>query len=83
MTNRYDVGQFKKTPQGKVYFVRLGSATPDQQKTGFTIYLDALPLPDGNGSVRFSLVPPREQGNRPVAQSRPAPQDDQFEDNPF
>jgi hypothetical protein len=67
--SRFDVVAFKKTRNDKTYAVRLGSATPRQDGEGFNVYLDAMPAPE-NGQFQFSIVPPRDQGERPARQDR-------------
>lgn len=66
----WDVGQWKETPTGKNFFVKLGSA---KQKAdgGFYIEFDALPLqrPDDKGNVRCSVVIQQPKGSFKPAQS--------------
>lgn len=60
MSDRMEVVQFKKLQSGKWFAVRLGSAVPDKDGTGWNVYLDAMPAPDG-GQFKFSIKPPRER----------------------
>jgi hypothetical protein len=61
----WEVGQWKKTPNDKNFFVKLGTAK-QKDDGGFYVDLDALPLsrPDNNGNLRCSIViqPQREKG---------------------
>ena len=50
---------FKQTKNGKWRFIRLGSGKQND-KGGFDIWLDALPIADANGDCRISLQPKRE-----------------------
>lgn len=51
---------------GKTWFRKIGSAWPT--KNGWSISLDALPLPslnEGKLETRILLMPPKESGNEP------------------
>lgn len=64
MADRMDVVTFKKTSTGKTFAVRLGSATPNKDETGFNLWLDAIPAPE-DGQYRMSIVPQRQKSDRP------------------
>jgi hypothetical protein len=56
--SRYDVKCWRETRNGKAYTIRIGSAWVDQK--GVTQgELDALPIPDKDGRVRFFLEEPK------------------------
>lgn len=74
---RLDAIKFKKTQTGKTYAVKLGSAVPNKEGTGYTVYLDSIPAPDA-GQFQFSLVQPKDSGAQaPQVHTMPA------EDCPF
>ena len=54
MSNYLDAGQFKKTRNGKWQWTPLGYAKQND-KGQWDIYLNALPLPDSEGSCRITL----------------------------
>lgn len=56
-SERFELVQFKKGRNDKVFAVRLGSATK-RDDGGFWVNFDALPF--GEGSC--AIVPPREKG---------------------
>ena len=70
MSGYFDAIQFKAGYNGKARPIRLGYAKPDQ-KGGWFVNLDALPLPDEQGRVSFKIVPQRErdagQSNAPAS----------------
>lgn len=59
MAEYFDVGQFRQR-NDKWRFQKLGSAKQND-KGGWDIYLDCLPLQDQPGSCRMSIVPQRER----------------------
>ena len=60
MTERWEVGSFKKTQSGKTFFVRCGSAVPSKSGEGWQLYLDAMPAPV-DGQYVLSITKPREK----------------------
>lgn len=65
MSERMDVVTFKKNDKtGKVFAVRLGSATKSTRGDGWNLYLDAIPAPQ-EGQYRMSVVPQRERSDAP------------------
>ena len=56
----WDVGTWKETKSGKNFFTKLGSATQNEDG-GWTIFLDALPLPGSKGGCRMTIKPPRQR----------------------
>lgn len=58
----FDVGQFRER-NGKWRFQKLGSAKQND-KGGWDIFMDALPLQDGPNSCRMTIVPQRENAGR-------------------
>lgn len=87
----FDVGQFRER-NGKWRFQKLGSAK-ENDKGGWDIYLDALPLQDNPNSCRMTIVPQRENAGRqfegPSAPRTAGPRRDQpgtgapFKDDDF
>ena len=55
---------------GKTYWTKIGSAWPSE-KGGFSITLDALPLPNAEGVCRMLAVEPKPRDEAP-AQSNSA-----------
>jgi hypothetical protein len=55
---------------GKTYWTKIGSAWPND-KGGFSITLDALPLPNAEGVCRMLVVEPKPRDEAP-AQSNSA-----------
>jgi len=60
MSERHDVGAFKKLPSGKTIFIRCGSAMPRKDGDGWNVYLDAIPAPI-DGQYQLAIVKPREK----------------------
>lgn len=77
MATRYDVlspRQYKdRDGNEKTTFMKVGVAFPMRDKDGFSVTLEAIPLPTAEG-VRLMLMPPRENGDRPQREARPAQQ---------
>lgn len=72
MTNRYDVVSAKKDREGKTRWTKIGVMFPAKQGDGFTIKLEAYPLPNEQGEVWISAFVPRENEGSPAAR-RPSP----------
>lgn len=70
MSDYMDIGMFKKTRNGKPYFVRMGSAAP-REGGGFFLNLDALPYGEGT----LVIVPQREKAGGSSASGAPARSD--------
>lgn len=62
MSDRYEVISFRKTKNGKVFAVKLGTATP-RDDGGFSCWLDAIPAPGAYGVYEIQIVKPRERGD--------------------
>lgn len=81
--SRMDVVTFKKNEKtGKIFPVRLGSATEGKEPGTYNLYLDAIPAPE-NGQYRMAVVHQRERGEAPARSqssggSRPTDLDDQI-----
>jgi len=65
MTKRFDLISPRPSKSGKVYWLKIGAAFP-LDKGGFSLILDALPLPDAEGRVSLLMKEPidRDGGNR-------------------
>lgn len=59
--DRWDVVTWKKLPSGKNFRRVIGSALPKKEGGGFTLFLDALPLPGPDGSCQLSVEKPQER----------------------
>ena len=58
---RHDVISGRKSKDGsKTYWTKIGSAWPSE-KGGMSVELEAYPLPDSEGKVRFLIVEPRDK----------------------
>jgi hypothetical protein len=42
------------------FWLRIGAAFPHQSGDGFNVILQALPLPDGDGTCKIVLRPPKD-----------------------
>jgi len=61
MADRYDCVAPRKDKQGNTRWTKVGVAFPAKQGDGYNVILEAYPLPDENGEVRFNLFPPRDK----------------------
>jgi hypothetical protein len=66
MTTRYDILSPREDRQGKTRWHKIGAAFP-RDKGGFSIVLDALPLPDKEGRVSLLMGEPLERGGQSPA----------------
>jgi len=80
MPDRYDAMVARKRGD-KTYWCRIGAAFPNKNGPGFTVLLDALPIPDADGRCAVSLFPPREKDNKPT--DHQAPLNNDPNDSPF
>jgi hypothetical protein len=83
MTQRYDVMTARtysdRDGNEKTAWTRVG--TMFETKNGFSIALDALPLPqlrDGKLETRLVCFPPKEKDEAPRGRAQAAPLDDQI-----
>lgn len=88
MTTRYDICTGRKDNTGKTRWTKIGAMFPAREGDGFTIKLDALPIPNEKGEVWISAFVPRErddQGHKPASAGRGyAAKDDPLDDDiPF
>jgi hypothetical protein len=65
MADRFDVISFRKTKNGKVFAVRLGTATT-RDDGGFSCWLDAMPAPGESGVYEIQIVKPRDKQAAPA-----------------
>lgn len=93
MTARYDI-MVARESNGKTYWTKLGVMFPMNGKDGFSISLEALPIPqigkDGKIECRLCAFPPKEQdgyqqgrGNARPAQKTAINNDDLDDEIPF
>lgn len=78
MTTRYDACTARKDKNGKTYWTKIGAAFPAKDdKEGFNIVLDALPMPNAEGQAWISLFVPKPKKDRqsPAEQSTAASND--------
>lgn len=60
MTDRYDAVISRKDRNGKTRYTKIGAAFPAKDgKEGFSIVLDALPMPNAEGQAWISLFVPK------------------------
>ena len=45
------------------FWLRIGAAFPHQSGDGYNVILQALPLPDGDGTCKIVLRPPKDDKN--------------------
>lgn len=62
MTKRWDAMSAKEV-NGKTYWSRLGVMFENRSGNGFTLNLDAIPVPT-DGAYRISLFEPKENNNQ-------------------
>lgn len=61
MTTRYDILTSRRDGDGKTRWTKIGVMFPAKQGDGFSIKLEALPLPNEKGEVWLSAFVPRER----------------------
>lgn len=61
MTTRFDICSGRPKKDGGTYWIRVGSMMKDREGDGYSIKLDALPLPNEKGEVWVKAFVPREQ----------------------
>lgn len=62
MTKRWDAMSAKEV-NGKTYWTRLGVMFENRSGNGFSLSLDAIPVPT-DGAYRISLFEPKENNNQ-------------------
>lgn len=60
MAERYDLISPRESKDGKTFWNKVGAAFK-REKGGYSIILDAYPLPDKEGRVSLLMVPPKEK----------------------
>lgn len=61
MTTRFDICSGRPKKDGGTYCIRVGSMMKDREGDGYSIKLDAIPLPNEKGEVWIKAFVPREQ----------------------
>jgi hypothetical protein len=61
MSERYDLLSPREGKDGKTFWNKVGAAFK-REKGGYSIVLDAYPLPDKEGRVSMLMVPPKDKG---------------------
>lgn len=61
MTTRFDICSGRPKKDGGTYWIRVGSMMKDREGDGYSIKLDAIPLPNEKGEVWIKAFVPREQ----------------------
>ena len=54
-----------KETNGKSYFTKIGAAFPNKSGDGYTLVLDALPVPNKDGNVHVLLKAQKPRDDRP------------------
>jgi hypothetical protein len=75
MTTRFEVGQWRTSPNGKKYFQRLGSAKANDDG-GFSLWLEALPMPRSDNHPTLTVKPERDRVAQPVSNREADPDDE-------
>lgn len=70
MTARLDVLSPRRGKDDKTRWLKIGAAFP-RDAGGYSLVLDALPLPDAEGQVRLLLAEPRPQEGAQGASGAP------------
>jgi len=60
---RYDVCSPRPGKEGKTIWVKIGAAWSSKAGDGYSVKLDALPLPNKDGEVWVKLFPPKEKSD--------------------
>lgn len=60
MAERYDLISPRESKDGKTFWTKVGAAFK-REKGGYSIVLDAYPLPDKEGRVSLLMVPPKDK----------------------
>ena len=81
MADRYDLISFRETATGKTFAVRVGQMVAKQSGDGFTLYFDALPIPNKDGKVTLTAAVPRDRDGGAPARARPEPARDDGPDD--
>lgn len=66
MANRFDVLSPRPGKDGKTYWLKVGAQFQSKDGIGWTIKLDALPLPDKDGNIWLSCKEPKERTPAPA-----------------
>ena len=72
MSNRFDLCSPRPKKDGGTFWHRVGVMFADD-KGGFSIMLDSLPIPDKEGRLVVKAFPPKDQDNRQGSQPYNAP----------
>lgn len=59
MTTRYDIITPRPGKDGKTFWLKIGAMFPAKEGNGYTISLDALPLPDKDGKIWLKASEPK------------------------
>jgi hypothetical protein len=73
MTQRYDILSGRADKDGKKRWTKIGVMWPSKQGEGFSIKLEALPLPNAEGEVWISAFVPRENDGQGMTGGRGSP----------
>ena len=65
MAQRYDLVTPREGKDGKTYWTKVGVAFPNRNGDGFSLSLEAYPLPNKEGEVRMIMRPPMERDAEP------------------
>ena len=72
MTTRYDLCTGRKDQNGKTHWTKVGVMFPSREGDGFSIKLEAYPLPNDKGEVWVSAFVPKERDDaREPARQQP------------
>jgi hypothetical protein len=64
MADRYDALIARTDKDGKKRYTKIGAAFPSRNGDGFSIVLDALPMPNADGQAWIMLYPPKPKEDR-------------------
>lgn len=57
---RYDVLSPRPKKDGGTFWLKIGAAFPAKDGNGFTVALDALPIPDKDGKIFLKVSEPKQ-----------------------
>jgi hypothetical protein len=58
------------------FWLRIGAAFPHHSGDGYNVILQALPIPDGDGTCKIVLRPPKDDKNEPHDRNDKAAEDE-------
>jgi len=70
--DRLDALHGQEGRNGKTYWTRIGTAFRSKKGTGYTLYLDYVPVASKEGKVQIALMVPKQRDEAPSRTNSPA-----------